>query len=99
MNELADALSKRDVRGDLVCTQCARVAGTVQGANIRLAKVVALHVEDPLQVDLVRRLVCPSCAGRLWVQDREDVPIDPLAFDREALRPRRGRPAKVTDAP
>ncbi len=97
MNALADALTDRNVRGDLVCTQCARVAGTVQGANVRLAKTVALHVQDPQHVDMVRRLRCPACSGRLWLQDREEVPIDPLAFDREALRPRRGRTSK--DAP
>ena len=86
--------SELDVRGDLVCTQCARVAGTVQGANVRGAKVVALRVQDPHHAAAVRRLACPDCSGRLWLQNREAVPLDPLRFDREALRPRRGgRPA------
>ena len=94
MPDQAALSSKPDVRGDLVCTQCARVAGTVQGANVRGVKVVALRVQDPLHAAAVRRLSCPDCAGRLWLQNREDVPLDPLRFDREALRPQRGgRPA------
>ena len=94
MPDGATLSSERDVRGDLVCTQCARVAGTVQGANIRGAKVVALRVQDPVHAAAVRRLSCPDCSGRLWLQNREEVPLDPLRFDREALRPQRGgRPA------
>jgi hypothetical protein len=94
MRDGADSLSDRDIRGDLICTQCARVAGTVQGANVRLTKGVALHVGDPSHVGDVRRLCCPHCSGRLWLQNSEEVPIDPLAFNREALRPNRGRPPK-----
>jgi hypothetical protein len=95
----AELSSERDVRGDLICTQCARVAGTVQGANGRGAKVVALRVQDPLRADAVRRLTCPDCAGRLWLQNREEVPLDPLRFDREALRPQRGRRPTVVRVP
>ena len=91
MPNSAEISSERDVRGDLVCTQCARVAGTVQGANSRGAKVVALRVQDPLRAAAVRRLTCPDCAGRLWLQNREEVSLDLLRFDREALRSQRGR--------
>ena len=56
----AELSSERDVRGDLICTQCARVAGTVQGANGRGAKVVALRVQDPLRAEAVRRLDVPG---------------------------------------
>ena len=90
MPDTAALSSERDIRGDLICTQCARVAGTVQGANARGAKVVVLRVQDPLHAAAVRRLSCPDCAGRLWLQNREEVPFDPLQFDREALRPQRG---------
>lgn len=91
----ADKLTGRDIRGDLVCTQCARVAGTAQGPNIRRAKLVSLRVQDSRHADAVRHLRCPDCSGRLWLQNSEEVPIDPLQFDREALRPNRGRPPKV----
>jgi DNA-directed RNA polymerase subunit RPC12/RpoP len=99
MSDQATPLTGRDVRGDLVCTQCARVAGSVQGANVRLAKSVALHLNDPLQADTVRRLRCPHCSGRLWLQNSEEVPVDPLLFNREALRPYRGRPPKMPRMP
>jgi hypothetical protein len=81
-----------EIRGDLICTQCARVAGTVQGANVKGAKVVALRVQDPHHASAVRQLRCPDCAGRLWLQNREEAPLDPLRFDREALRSQLGRP-------
>jgi hypothetical protein len=95
MHDRADPPSGRDIRGDLICTQCARVAGTVQGANVRRTKRVALHVEDPSHADAVRRLRCPHCSGRLWLQNSEEVPLNPLPVDREALRPNRGRPLKI----
>lgn len=99
MHDHHDRSNDRDVRGDLVCTQCARVAGTVQGANMRLAKVVALRVRDPQHADAVRRLRCPDCSGRLWLQNREDVPIDPLGSNREMLLPNRGGCRKATRLP
>ena len=91
----ANPPSGRDLRGDLVCTQCARVAGTVQGANARRTTGVALRLEDPLHADAVRRLCCPYCSGRLWLQNSEEIPADPLQFDRAALRPYGGRPPKT----
>lgn len=91
--------TERDIRGDLVCTQCARVAGTVQGANVRGAKVVALRVQDPHHAEAVRCLRCPDCAGRLWLQNKEEVPLDPLRFDRDALRSQRGRPLAPRKTP
>ena len=90
-----DRVIGRDVQGDLVCTQCARVAGSVQGPNNRRSRTVVLRVQDPLHAAAVRRLCCPHCSGRLWLQNSAEVPMDPLAFDREALRPRRGRPLKI----
>jgi hypothetical protein len=95
MHDRADPPTGRDIRGDLVCTQCARVAGTVQGANVRRTKAVALHLEDPRHADAVRRHRCPHCSGRLWLQNSEEAPVSPLQFDREALRRYRGRPPKI----
>jgi hypothetical protein len=94
MHDRADPPAGRDIRGDLICTQCARVAGTVQGANVRRTKGVALQVEDLRHADAVRRLRCPHCSGRLWLQNSEEVPVT-LPFDREALRPNRGRPPRI----
>lgn len=85
----------RDIQGDLVCTQCARVAGSVRGKDSRHVRTVTLCVQDPHHAETVRRLCCPHCSGRLWLQNSAEVPPDPLAFDREALRPRPGRPLKI----
>jgi hypothetical protein len=95
MRDPAGGAPGRDVRGDLVCTQCARVAGSIQGPNTRGQKTVTLRVQDPHHLDAIRRLRCPDCSGRLWLQNSAEVPIDPLQGDREALRPRRGRPEKI----
>jgi hypothetical protein len=48
MRDPADRATGRDVQGDLVCTQCARVAGSVQGPNNRGKKTVTLRVQDPV---------------------------------------------------
>jgi hypothetical protein len=94
MRDRTDPQASRDIRGDLICTQCARVAGHIQGPNTRRWETVTLQIDDPSHAETVRRLCCPHCEGRLWLQNSAEVPIDPLAFDREALRPRRGRPLK-----
>ena len=99
MHDRDDRSVGRDIQGDLVCTQCARVAGSVQGPNNRQMRAVMLRVQDPRHAEAVRRLRCPHCAGRLWLQNSAEVPIDPLAFDREALRPRAGRPLKTPRLP
>ena len=94
MHHRDDRVIGRDVQGDLVCTQCARVAGSVQGPNSRQVKTVTLRVQHPSHAVAVRQLRCPYCSGRLWLQNSAEIPVDPLQFDREALRPRRGRPLK-----
>lgn len=99
---IADALhllSGQHIRGDLVCTQCARVAGTAEGTNTRQARSIKLHVEDPSHADAVRRLCCPYCAGRLWLQNSENVRDNWHALDSEALRPRVGRRPKTPSTP
>jgi hypothetical protein len=95
LRDPVDRATGRDVQGDLVCTQCARVAGSVRGPNDGGKKTVTLCVQDPRHADAVRQLRCPACSGRLWLQNSAEVPIDPLASDREALRPHRGRPVKA----
>jgi hypothetical protein len=96
MQDRTDPPASRDIRGDLICTQCARVAGHIQGPSTRRRDTVTFQVEDPSHADMVRRLCCPHCGGRLWLQNSAEVPIDPLAFDPAALRPRRGRPLKTS---
>ncbi len=98
---IADALhllSDHHVRGDLVCTQCARVAGTAEGTNTRQAKSIKLHVEDPSHADSVRRLCCPHCSGRLWLQNSENVRDNWHALGHDALRPNLGRRPKTPSA-
>jgi len=85
----------RDVRGDLVCMLCGRTGGTVRGRRTPHLTPSSLHVPDPRQVEAVRRLRCPSCAGRLWLQDSEEVLAVRRPLAGEDLRPRPGRPRKA----
>jgi hypothetical protein len=91
-------LSGNHSRGDLVCTQCARIAGTAEGSNDRQAKSVTIRVEDPSHADAVHRLRCPHCSGRLWLQNVEDDGDNWHALGSEALLPRSGRPSKAPGA-
>ena len=95
MPDRAGPPAGRDIRGDLICTQCARVAGTVRGPNNHQVKTVTLRVQDPRHADAVRRLRCPVCSGRLWLLNSEEDPIDSLKLAREAPRPYRGRLPKI----
>jgi len=90
-------LSDHHVRGDLVCTQCARVAGTAEGSTAQHAKRVTIRVLNPAHADAVRRLCCPYCSARLWLQNKENARENWHALDSEALRPRHGRPPKTPD--
>ena len=96
---LAHALSQLSgdySRGDLVCTQCARIAGTVEGSNARQARSITIRVQDPAHADAVRRLCCPHCSGRLWLQNTEDARDAWHALGSEALRPRYARPSRLS---
>ena len=84
-------LSDDQIRGDLVCTQCARVAGTAEGSNARQDRTVVIRVQDPAHADAVRRLCCPHSSGRLWLQNSEDARDTWHALGGEALRPRYSR--------
>jgi hypothetical protein len=85
----------REVRGDLVCMLCGRTGGTVRGRRTPHLTLTSLHVPDPRHVEAVRRFRCPSCSGRLWLQDSEEVLAVRRTLAGEDLRPRPGRPRKV----
>jgi uncharacterized protein YbaR (Trm112 family) len=88
------ALSGHHVRGDLVCTQCGRLAGVAEAVNDRPGTPMTIRVQDPSHADAARRLTCPHCTGRLWLQNRENVRNEWHALDSEALRSQVGRRAK-----
>jgi hypothetical protein len=98
MLERLDPQHSRDIRADLVCVLCARTVGTVQGSSRRSPTPISLRVQDPGHADAVRRLRCPYCYGRLWLQNREEIHVDRRPLTTEELRPRHGRPRKVTRA-
>ena len=88
----------RDIRADLVCVLCARTAGSVQGSSLRPLAPLSLRVQDPGHADAVRRLRCPYCSGRLWLQNREAIHVDRRPLPTEQLRPRHGRSRKMPRA-
>jgi hypothetical protein len=94
MLERLDQQHGRDIRADLVCVLCARTAGSVQGSSLRPLTPSSLRVQDPGRADAVRRLRCPYCSGRLWLQDGEEIHVDRRPLPTEELRPRHGRPRK-----
>jgi DNA-directed RNA polymerase subunit RPC12/RpoP len=94
MLERRDLQHGRDIRTDLVCVLCARTAGSVQGSSLRSLTPISLRVQDPGHADAVRRLRCPYCSGRLWLQNREEIHVDRRALTTEELRPRHGPPRK-----
>ena len=88
----------REIRADLACVLCARTVGRVQGPNVRPLTSMSVRVQDPGHADAVRRLRCPYCLGRLWLQNSEEVFVDRRPLTDEDLRPRRGRPSKIRRA-
>jgi DNA-directed RNA polymerase subunit RPC12/RpoP len=98
MLERFDLQHGRDIRADLVCVLCSRTAGSVQGPSLRSLMPISLHLQDRGHADAVRRLRCPYCSGRLWLQNREEIHVDRRPLPTEQLRPRRGRPRKVPRA-
>ena len=85
-----------EIRADLVCVLCTRAVGHVQGPNVHPLTAMSLRVQDLRHVDVVRRLRCPHCAGSLWLQNIAAVHDVELSLTDEELRPRRGRPPKIT---
>jgi hypothetical protein len=88
--------SRWEIRGTLVCTLCARTVGTIHGLLARPMTVTSIQVPDASHADAVRRLQCPHCSGRLWLQDREEVQVSRHVLTYEDLHPRRGRPPRVS---
>lgn len=98
MPDRLDLEHGRDIRADLVCIQCARTVGRVQGPSLRQLTPISLEVQDPRHLDAVRRLRCPYCSGRLWLQNSEEIHVDRRPLTAAELRPPRGRPPKVDRA-
>jgi hypothetical protein len=95
MSDRLDPQHGRDIRADLECVLCARTVGRVQGQDLRPLTPMSLRVQDPRHVDAVRRLRCPYCSGRLWLQNSEEIHVDRRPLTTEELRPRHGRPPKI----
>ena len=95
-----EALPRRgwEVRANLVCTLCARTVGSVRGSGARPMTLTSVRVLDASHADAVRRLRCPYCSGRLWLQDCEEVRSDHHGLSAADLRPRRGRPRNAPRA-
>jgi DNA-directed RNA polymerase subunit RPC12/RpoP len=87
-----------EVRASLVCTLCARTVGSAQGPNVQPVTLTSIRALDASHAEAVRRLRCPHCSGRLWLQDREEIYVGRYVLTNEDLRPRRGRPPKVSRA-
>jgi hypothetical protein len=87
-----------EVRGDLACLLCGRIAATAQGPRSDRFSPSQIRVREAGHETSVRRMRCPHCAGRLWFQDTQDVYVDRRPLSRDDLKPRRGRPPKVVKA-
>ena len=95
MLERLDVEHGRAIRADLQCVLCMRTAGSVQGQSLRPSTPMSLRVQDPRHLAAIRRLRCPYCSGRLWLQNSEEVYVARRPLPPEELRPRRGRPPKL----
>ena len=94
----AEALCGWEVRGDLACLLCNRTIAEVRWPRGRRFTPTSVKARAPEHLDAIRRMRCPYCAGRLLVQDTEDVYVDRRPLSAEDLRPRRGRPTRVSRA-
>jgi len=98
MTDQARERSDWEVRADLVCTQCSRIAGSVHGPAGRPLTPASIRAHDAGDAEAVQRLRCPCCSGRLWMQDGETIYLGPQTLSDEELHPRRGRPRKAPRA-
>ena len=92
---MLDQTGSWEVRGDLACLLCGRSIATVQGPLDRAISTTTLKLRAAEHIDAVRRMRCPYCEGRLWIQDTEDIYVDRRPLTDDELHPRRGRPPKV----
>jgi hypothetical protein len=91
-------LKVREIHASLVCTLCARTIGRSRGPAGRPLTSISIQLHDASHAGAARRLRCPYCSGRLWLQDCEEVAVDCYVLTDEDLHPRRGRPRKLTTA-
>lgn len=84
-----------EVRGELACLLCTRTVAHVQGPRAPRFIPSSIRVQSPEHMASVRRMRCPHCEGRLWLQDTEEIFIDRRPLSDDDLHPRRGRPPKV----
>ena len=94
MHVTTGPLSGWEVRGDLACLLCSRTVASAQGPRDRKFMPTKVKLLKPEHAAAVQQMRCPYCAGRLWLQDTEDVYVDRRPLTAEELRPRRGRPPK-----
>jgi hypothetical protein len=87
-----------EVRADLVCTLCARTAGSARGPEAQPVMLTSVRVLDASHARPVRRLRCPYCSGRLWFPNHAMIYVDRHTLRAEELRPRAGRRRKVPRA-
>jgi hypothetical protein len=77
--------------GDLRCLDCSRTAATARawpdGVHVTLAR--------PEYADSVRRMRCPACRGRLWIEDTRIEVSRQFHLTPSDLAPKRGRPPKL----
>ena len=92
MLEEATYLGARQARIDLVCMLCVRTVASARGPRDHPLTLASLR-GAPEHAESIRRLCCPYCRGRLWLEEIDDVyvaaPVPP-----DDLRPRRARPKK-----
>ena len=94
MHDHRDSGRGWEIRASLVCTLCARLAGTANGPNAQPFVVTSIQLLDSSHTEAVRLLRCPYCSGRLWLQDHQEVHVTRHVLTGDDLRPRRGRPRK-----
>jgi DNA-directed RNA polymerase subunit RPC12/RpoP len=73
MQERVEPQGGWEVRVDLVCLLCARTVATAQGPARQPLVLTSIRVWRREAAEAVRQRRCPYCAGRLWLQNREDV--------------------------
>ena len=90
---MTEALHRRSgsgARAGLVSTLCARTVGRVHGPAGFTLTAVSIRVQDASHAETVRRLRCPHCLGRLWLQDREEIYVERCASSAEDRGPSLG---------
>ena len=68
-----DVFNDWELRGELTCVLCARSAATARGPRGTRFVPQTIRVRNAEHVDAVRRMHCPYCNGRLWLQEADEV--------------------------